>query len=265
MAATVGRQAAVTSWASPTPIVLSKLTAVTANFADTTSTAVATGLGEQRASFVPLLRSSTVSIDALWKSNTAPIAGTAGAVELTPTYYSVSDGDPVIGLTDYTLNMSWAALETSSTSDATFDASFVPDILSWGGVLNLRLDDTEPLTKAQIAGEAAFAAEFVMDTGHSYTGSIWITGTAKGASVGSTSTQSFTYQGTGALTAVGTHNFYAGGEVGVPAPGTLLLTYATGRTVSGLAFPTGVNMTVARNDIIKVGITAQYAGAVTTA
>jgi hypothetical protein len=263
MTATIGRQAAVTSWTSP--LLLSKLTAVSANFNDTTGSEAATGLGDTTASFVPLLRSATATIDALWKANSAPIAGSAAAVELTPSYYSAGDGSPVIGLTDYTLNMAWAPLELSSGSDATFDATFSPDVLVWGGSLNLRLDDTEALTKAQLAGDSAIAAEFVMDSAHSYTGNIWITGTAKGATVGATSTQSFTYQGTGALTSVGTHNFYAAGAVGIPTAGSLVLTYASGRTVTGSAFPTGVNLSVSRNAIIRVGITAQYTGAVVTA
>ena len=263
MAATVGHQAAVSSWTSP--LLIAKLTAVSANFNDTTGSEAATGLGDTTASFVPLLRSATATIDALWKANTSPIAGSAAAVELNPSYYSIGNDEPVIGLTDYTLNMAWAPLEVSSGSDTTFDATFRPDILSWGGSMNLRLDDTEALTKAQIAGDTAIAASFIMDSAHSYTGNIWITGTAKGATVGATSTQSFTYQGTGALTSVGTHNFYAAGAVGIPTAGTLLLTYASGRTVSGSAFPSAVNLSVARNALIRVGITAQYTGAVTTA
>lgn len=264
MAGTIGRQAAVTSWTG-SPLVITKLTAVSANFNDTTGSQAATGLDSTTATFVPFLRSATATIDAFWKANTTPISGSAAAVKLNPTYYSVANDDPVIGLTDYTLNMAWAPLEISSGSDPTFEATFLPDVLVWGGSLNLRLDDTEPLTQAQLAGNTAIAAAFVMDGSHSYTGSIWITGTAKGASVGSTSTQSFTYQGTGALTAVGTHNFYAGGEVGIPEAEPLVLTYATGRTVTGDAFPSAVNMTVSRNAIIRVGITAQYTGAVTTA
>ena len=265
MTATIGRQAATPTWTS-SALVLTKLTAVSANFNDTTGSEAATGLGATYASFVPLLRSATATIDALWKANSAPIAGTAAAVNLTPDYYSSGTGQPVIGLTDYSLNMAWAPLEISSGSDATFDASFLPDALVWGGSLNLRLDDTEPLTKAQLAGDTAIDAAFVMDGSHSYTGNIWITGTAKGSTVGATNTQSFTYQGTGPLTSVGTHNFFAAGALNTPPTAEeLVLTYATGRTVTGDAFPSAVNMTVSRNAIIRVGITAQYTGAVVTA
>ena len=264
MTASVGHQASLTSWAS-SELLVANLTATSISITDSAAIGDATGLGQSGASFATLLRSATGSFSARWKGGGTPKTGAAGALAFDPTYYGVSDGDPPIGFTDFSLNLSWGALEISSSTDATFDTTFRAGILSWSGSINLRLDDTEPLTQSQISGNAVIEATFNLDATHTFVGNIWITGTSKTASINTTSAQSFSFQGTGALTAAGANNLFAAGAIPIVTPRVLVATYATGRTVSASAFPSSVSITVPRNEMINVDVGVQYTGALTLA
>jgi len=261
MTATIGRQATLTSWTSP--LVVAQLTSTSVSITDTSGAESLLGIGEGVNSFTPTLRGATASIAARWKGGSVPQSGAGGKVEVDPAYYGTGSGNPIAGFTQYSLNLSWPAIEISGGSDASFDRTYLADALTWGGSIDLRLDDTLTLTKAQLAGSTAIDASFIMDGNHSFDGDIWITGTTKTASVGSASAQTFTFQGTGALTAVGASNFYAAGAIGVPTAGELVVTYASGRIVRGDAFPTAVNMSVVRDGLILLDIAAQYTGALT--
>lgn len=267
MAASKGHQASLTSWAG-THIDVSKLAVESMSISESAEFFDTTQLGVAYRTAAPGLRSATASINARWPS--APVTGDAGSIVLTDeSYYNDQAGDDaMIGVVSYTLNMNWPSLEDTSFDTSSGWKSFCPGELSWGGTIELRLDDTEPLVNTIGAGGASLTAVFTLSASHTFAGEIWITGQDQSASINSLNTQSFTFEGTGELTAAGTDNFIAAG--GVPdgddlAAGTLAGAYASGRTFSGSAFPTSVSLVVPKSGLITVNTSAQFTGALTKA
>lgn len=268
MSATKGDQAALTSWAG-THIRVAKYSPLSLQVNETADVFDTTTLGQAYRSMIPGLRSATASINGRLTQN--PTVGNAGQIVLTDeSYYNDDAGDDaVIGFVGYTLNFNWNVLEVTSSEDASSTwKTFCPGELSWGGTIDLRLDDTEALVNAQGAGGSSLTAVFTLLSGHTFSGEIFVTGQNQGASVGAVNTQQFTFEGTGVCTAAGDDGLFAAGAVpdgDALAAGSLVATFASGRTVTGDAFPSAVSISVPRSGLIEASVTAQYTGALTKA
>jgi hypothetical protein len=263
MTATIGRQAAFTSWVN-SELLVANLCAESAEVLESSEQRETTNLGDTSRGFTLGIPSATANLSFRWPKAT-PITGSAGIVKVNTGSFYEDSNDLIIGMVGYTLNLQWGALETTSHSDASLAKTYLPGILQWSGTIDLRLDDAKALENAQSVVDSPLGMEFRLDGTRTFTGSAWIGSVSHGATINATNTQTFGFSGTGALTAVGTGNIFAAGAIPFPTAQSMVLTYAPGRTVTGSAFPSEVSIRVARDELIAVDVTAQYTGALTKA
>lgn len=261
MAATVGYQGIVTSWAG-TPFDVTKFSPATVNFSvdgdEFDATVLAASL--EAMSYVSGLKSWAVQM-----SGRFPAAGAkTGANGLV----TLSGYDTLIRA--YTLQ--WSGQEFDSTvfnASGVVWRSFVPGIYGWRGTFEGLIDDTTALGLPPVPDASAGSLTLkLLEDGspdRTFTGSARVRQTSGVVNVGGLNTAQFAYTGTGALTATGTNNLWASGAITKAASGSLVFQAASGRTYTGDAFLTQMSLSCPVDGLIDVSLTARGTGALTPA
>jgi hypothetical protein len=263
MTATIGRQAAFTSWTS-SELLTANMSCESMSVFESSDEFPTTPLGLGYDTYVPGLPQATASMLFRWPAS-GPLVGSAASALVTTGAFYEDGNDLIIGVESYTLDLAWPALETTSHSDSTAARTFLPSSMSFSGTISLRLDDTEALVNAQNASSSPLTMRFNLDSTRYFTGNVYMVGVDSSATIGQTSSQSFRFRGTGQLTAFGSGNIYAATTIGVPTVREMVATFASGRTITGDAFPSSVSITAGRNTLIGINVTAQYTGALAKA
>lgn len=174
----------------------------------------------------------------------------------------------------YTANTrAWTLDLTNDAKDTTvFNGSgvtyrtFVPGLLSWGGTYETYVDNTTALV---FPGASAASATFKLvedgATDRTLAGNIIASSVPVTVQVGELPTATFTYVGSGTLTAAGSANFFPSGAIVAPETGSLVLQSYTSRTYTGDAFFTSVSISCAVDGVITATINFQGTGALTIA
>lgn len=182
------------------------------------------------------------------------------------------------GLVSYTAGFTsilkrWSmAVEVASHESTQFgDAArtFIPGKLSWGGDFDGYMDNntSNPVTLPGNSNEPATGTFKLREAGatdDTLSGSIFTTRSGIQVSPDGVATVSYTYRGSGALTqstpSAGTTVFPTG-AVAIPTAGSLVLTAESGYTFTGSAFWTRVAIEMPVNELARVTLDFQGSGA----
>ncbi len=190
-----------------------------------------------------------------WTAHLAtPANGSLGSVAGTGLY--------VTNLNAWTLNATQQSIE--STSFAGTEKSFIPGPIQWGGTYGGFVDGTTVLVAAGLPASNASATFLYQDlaTDNTLVGTIFTTALSVNSAPNAANTVSYSYRGTGSLTAAGTAPiFTAGAMPAATAPTSLVLTASTGRTYTGSAFWTSIGLSVGVNQATMLTVNFQGTGA----
>jgi len=208
------------------------------------------------------LSSATANISGRFPA-TAPLTGYAGNVTMAGKYGDINDN--AVNLVGFSIDFNWPSIETTSkiAGESIFWRTFKPSVYTATGVVRVLVDETEPLISAVKAGDSVVAAVLDMDGTNTFAGNIHIHGIGMSMQVGQANTLEFPFTFIGAVTAVGSGNFFAAGAVPLVTPQTLVVSAASGRQYSGSAFPTRVGVNLNIGSPIEVSVDAQFTGVVT--
>lgn len=168
---------------------------------------------------------------------------------------------------------SWSMSITAGvedTSDFGDWATAAPGVISWTGSWECIVDDTTALSGAlpTVGGTAAASATFRLKdsaTDGTLAGNILVNSVTPNFARGSPNLVTFGFSGSGTLASAGTNSLFPSGNLDTPDIATIVLTAAAGRTYTGSAFWTNVNVTVPYNGLVDIGVSFQGTGALTGA
>jgi len=206
---------------------------------------------------VDSLRTVTGTIDGLLPT---PEIGNAGAV-------AYSDGYAA-NVQSWSMNINVAAVDTTAFGGSGLSTryrTFIPGNYEWSGTYSAIVDDA---TKLEEAGEdTAGAATFTLSSGDTLAGNIYTTQLSAPLTINGLAVATYSFRGSGALTAVGTNNIItAGAPIALPSASTLTFQYAENNTDGEMevsAFWTSLGVTVTPGDMTRVQVGWQGTGAVT--
>jgi hypothetical protein len=262
VAASVGYSGIVTSWASNTQLIATGAAPASFTLTESADSFPSTVMGASLLANSNLkgLRSWTVGIEAIRPGSPAGQTGHTATVAFAPGY--------VANCTAFDINFQAAAFESTimGASDTTNRwKQFLPGLISWSGSYTALVDDTTATVSPAGTSEPA-TMTLTVSTGLSFAGSVFTTGATRSVNTQGISTIDYTFVGSGNVTVTGaTLPFAAASSIAIPAPGSLVLTAASGRTFTGSAFWTGVRMRTPVAGQITTSITAQGSGALTIA
>lgn len=263
MAATVGYSGVVTSWAG-TPFDVTKFLDASVNFSVDGEELDVTGFGSslEAMTYIPGLRAWSAQMSG-WFPAAGALTGHAG---------NVSWGDST-----YATNVrEWSLDIAAAEHDVTvFDGagvvwrSFVPGLYSWSGTYNAFIDSstalTVPTAAAGTLGTVTLKLTEDGGTDRTFSGAAMIRQVSGAIPVNGVNTANYAFRGSGALTSAGTNNIIASGAVAKPAVGSLVFQAASGRTYTGNAFATSVQVQVAVDGATQITVNARGSGALTPA
>jgi predicted secreted protein len=179
----------------------------------------------------------------------------------------------VTGIQDFTVQINAQAYDITSFDDgATAWRSFKPGILDWTVSFNALIDDTTSMAMGAAEAESETFTIKLLESGAddaTLSGEGLIESLAPSVRVGELNRVAYLIRGTGVLTAnAGTGGEvwpFADGAVGLPEATEVVVTYDSGKTVTGTCFYTGLSLAVARGALIDSTCNVQGTGAVTIA
>lgn len=270
---TLGLEGIVTSWAgTANTVLIGAIGEHTCNISVDGGTADRTQYVASLSSMAygPGLRSWNGSIKGRYIGAGTAQVGYLGAVTYASGYtYHVQD---------------WSAgIKAKSLDITAYDASataagwrqFRPGLLSIDGRYNALVDSANAIVMPTAPGTASAAATFTLTTGVTLAGNILPSQIGVVIPVGDLNKVAYSWVMDGALTAAGSNNIFAAGAVGLPdwdASGTdgvpdttLVVQAASGRTYTGAAFWTSINIDHKPGSYIDVTVNFQGSGALTPA
>jgi hypothetical protein len=167
--------------------------------------------------------------------------------------------DPVrydTAIREWSLDISWGEKDVTAFTGVNVVAkTWIPLLASWRGSFVGFLDDTVPTTLPCVPGYTTLGSlELQLQdttTDDTLTGQAIVTQLSAAAGVEGTGDVTYSFEGTGQLTAAGVAYavdnsgiFAAAGTIITPTAGSLVLTAAAGKTFTGNAFPTRVSWRV---------------------
>lgn len=203
----------------------------------------------------------------------------AMSTRLSPVKYG--SGGLVTASAAYTTNVrSWrmsiaaTPAEKSTVMNATPPTwqTYVPNLVQWSGTYEAFVDDTTALVFPTSTAESiTFKLVENASADHTLSGSCLIQQLSAPIRIGSISVATYSFRGTGTLTAAGTSGsgvgapLFAAGALTKPAVGSLVLQAASGRTYTGDAFWESIDIDCVVDEVINVTINAKGTGALTIA
>ena len=181
-----------------------------------------------------------------------------------------SAGSPYLtNVKAWSINATCPAIETTKFAvTAPVSRTFVAGLISWDGTYLVSVDGTTALVAPGGTYTMLFRY-FDAATDHTLAGDIYTTNMGPRAKVGELVEATYTFKGTGALTAAGsgtlTAPVFTAGALTIPAATTLTLTAATGRTYSGSAFWTRITVNCPVADLVTIEMEANGTGDLTFA
>lgn len=226
---------------------------VTADSFDVTAFAA----GVQSMSMVQGLQAWTIGFQNRFNGK----AGLEGAI----TY---SSGYTVLARS-YTLNITAPAFDATAFG-ATRYKTFLPGLYSFSGSYDVLIDGTTSLAALTAAGGAGDSATFKFgeenpNTDDTAAGNIITTSLSAVVSLGDVNRATYNFTGSGNLTFAGENTLITAGTLGVPAAATVTLTAASGKTYSGSAFWSAINIQCGIDGAVDISGTLQGTGDLTIA
>jgi hypothetical protein len=270
MAALVGINGAVTAASGTWSSILALFSPMSAQLQfvggefDTTEF-MATAAARIPRSFLPALRTATVTIEAY---SATPITGIVG---------SVSGTDYATNMFEWEMTISQAALDVtdfsaySATAGLTAWRSFAPGLQDWQGSYAGFVDDTTIITNitASSAAPSLAAATFTVSSGNTLGGNILTRGGSVGISIGDRSVVRYEYRGSSDVAVVGSANVLPANATMVAMPaGSMTISAkntSTVRTYIGSFIPTSFNIRVGVGELTRIRATGQLTGALAIA
>lgn len=252
---------------------LSRLSANTASITASSDSQDVTPIGGANRLILPGLGQWTASIAARWAGT--PRLGNVGLV-------SFSGGGYALHVESWNLTVETQALDiTRQTGTPSSWRLFRPSHIQWSGTITARVDDATAVANLHVATATSTAVTlptltltYGLDaTANTLAGAVMLSNMTVNQSPGALTTVSYSFTGSGPLTAAGTNSIFSAGAVGnflwdqlgSTANTLLTLTAGTGRTYSGSAFARSISVNCAVGDPVEVSVEAQGSGALTIA
>lgn len=150
--------------------------------------------------------------------------------------------------------------------------TWLPNLISWSGTYEAMLDTSTSLTLPSITADTlTFKMVENASNDHTLSGSALVSQLGAPIQVGQLAVATYSFRGTGAITAAGTSGsgvgnpIFAAGAVAGPASGELVLTSSSGKTYTGDAFWTSVDINCVVDEVIDITINFQGTGALAIA
>jgi hypothetical protein len=201
------------------------------------------------------------------------ITGRLSPAKLGNSGFVTASGAYLTNLERWKLSMRCPALPaTAMTGSAVTDRSFVPGIITSTGSWTAAIDDTTPLVKPGVSYSATLKLLENDANDQTLAATIYTTGAPFTVKVGEVSLVEVPFAVSGDITAAGTGGsggipspLFAAGVIQRPAVGELILQAHAGRTYTGNAFWTSIDIDVPVDDLITVTVNFQGSGALTIA
>jgi len=240
MAVVVGYQASVAAWAAGTGgisnaamLALSTYNAidlnVSSNYLDTTRFGSAGGIAAGVAQGFNGLREWSGTIRGM---NATPVPGHVGLVAVTNGY--------AVNCYSWMLSLRGKELDVTAFQPSGDWKAYSPGIVDWGGEYAAWVDSATAIVMPNLYGTPVIPT-FTLISGNTLSGNAHITNVRIGVQVEDRQLVTFSYQGTGNLTSVGSTNVIPADTTLAPFGASQLeMQVATSRTLIGDAFPTSV-------------------------
>lgn len=201
----------------------------------------------------------SASVTALFPKGGAQMGEGAGSLTYTAGYNNK--------VRAYTLNINWPFDDQAAGFGDSAKVA-LPGIPTWGGSVDMLIDDTTPIDigsgRADAAGSTGAAATFrIADQTADATlaGNIIVTGVTPSVDITRLSTVSQTFIGNGNLAAAGTLPLLPTGNIGIPDEAEVVFGADANRDFTGRAFLSSLSITVAMGALTRVSATVQGTGA----
>lgn len=189
--------------------------------------------------------------------NATPVPGHIGLVDVTSGYDT--------NCYSWSLNLRGMEQDVTAFQPSGDWKSYKPGIISWNGEYSAWLDDSEVMVAPNTYGSPV-TPTFTLSSGNTLSGSAHITNIRMGIRVDDRQLVTFEYQGTSDLTSVGSANIIPADTSLAPfGTGSLVITYGTGQTATGDAFPTNVMVRCTVGQRTETEIAFRGTGALTFA
>lgn len=170
----------------------------------------------------------------------------------------------------------WAITITADEIDitpfgtsSTFYRNFIFGLVRWSGVYEGFLDDTTAITRPALIHEATNAAAITLnmgDTNDHLTGDAFVTSIDPIVQPSEANQVTHAFRGTGDLASGSASSFFpVSTDPVIPVNGTLVLTASSGRTYTGTAFWTSIQIVCPTDGIVTATVNFRGSGTLTIA
>lgn len=258
MAAVVGHSGIITSWGSGGSVTDRLINAgakpvratITESATSFDSTVFAASLVQ--ASKLRGMRSWEVDLDAI---RPTPITGHQASVSFSPGYVTNVTGFDIT----FTAG-SFDATVMGSTDTGNRWMTYAPGIWEVSGSYSALVDDTTAVAETAGSSEPA-TLTLTVSTGLSFAVSAFTTSRTISVAPGNIETVTYNFVGSGNVTVTGsTLPFPSGSSIAIPTIASMVVTLASGRTLTGDAFAKSVRMSCPVGEQVTTAITAQGTG-----
>lgn len=257
MSATTGLTGSVTSWAGTFNAAMLALLKPATFTLDTSADSLDTTAFNAGAAIVANKIKGLKS----WRGQFAgplatPAHGITGAVS--GTAYSTN-------VQRWSMSLRCNPLDATAYPIASSYKAFIPGLVSGSGSFDAIVDGTTAITEAGASTEPS-TGTFTISTGNTLAASLFTTGAQIISRVGDLNVVRYSFDIDGHVTSVGTANIIpAATTLATPVAGALVLTAASGRTYTGSAFWTSLDIVVDPAAISLCSVGFQGSGAITPA
>lgn len=252
------------SWASNTLLVSSGAEVLVSSVDIDGSPQVTTALGAGTQTSTGTLRSGTVTLTS--RIDAAEIGNEGGLSWASSAYYGAN-------ITQWTLTVATTVTETTvqNTGSAPTWRSFAPGLVVWSGRYDAFPDTSVNQTAPSSAVDTTPERQLVLTLrdSNTFTGNAIVSRHSMNLNP-QNSTVTYNFDGAGDLVKAGS-TFLPAGTLGTTgsdvgfATGSLVVTYASGQTFTGNAFPESVTITCGLDQVLTVQTRARFTGEVTYA
>lgn len=248
------------AWTNNTALVSSGADSMAFQYIEDGSPTDVTVLGARTQQMHGTLRSATATLTT--RIEGVEIGNAAGVAVASSGYYAAH-------IRQWQLSMGVRANETTeqNTSSPPTWRTFEPGLATISGSYEARPSDSVSFTGANGAGTTTRAVTLTLRGSNTFAGDAIVSRANMDLNPGDAFV-TMNFEGAGDWAKTGS-TFIAAGTIGAKsgdvgfATGTLTLTYTTGMTISGSAFPTNISITAPVDGVLTVQTQVQFTGAVT--